>query len=117
MFESVYTIFLRSSWCGITRGLVIPDSAAAAAAAAAAAVASSGEAKTCSSSGRNGSSDLPDRSNLYIGIGRMLMSRSEVFRSQNGVAIEMQQRVFDVPSWNGGPRPPNSLCYEMPIVC
>lgn len=31
------------------------------------------------------------------------MSRTEIFRSQNGVAIEMVQRVFDVPPVTGKP--------------
>ncbi|GBF91388.1 hypothetical protein Rsub_04128 [Raphidocelis subcapitata] len=35
---------------------------------------------------------------LYIGVGRMLLGRAELFRARSGVAVEMVRRVYDVPS-------------------
>lgn len=35
---------------------------------------------------------------LCVGIGRASMSRTEMFRASHGVAVEMMQRVYDVPS-------------------
>jgi hypothetical protein len=38
---------------------------------------------------------------LYIGVGRLLMGRTELFRVQQGVAVKMVKRVYDVPSVPG----------------
>ena len=63
--------------CGITRGLVL-------------------------SSEPGSNPGLASREGLYIGIGQAMMPRSEIFRVSSGVAVQMEQRPFMVPSWNGG---------------
>lgn len=35
---------------------------------------------------------------LCIGLGRAQMGRVEIFREQHGVAVKLEQRVYDVPS-------------------
>jgi hypothetical protein len=35
---------------------------------------------------------------LCIGLGCAKMGRAEMFRVQHGVAVEMEQRVYEVPS-------------------
>jgi hypothetical protein len=35
---------------------------------------------------------------LCIGLGRTKMGRVEMFRVQHGVAVQMEQRVYEVPS-------------------
>lgn len=42
-----------------------------------------------------------ERSGLYIGQGKAMMSRSGIFRASEGVAIEMNNRVYKLPSFNG----------------
>lgn len=44
---------------------------------------------------------LPDRHQLCVGVGRVTAGRRELFRQQQGVAVEMVQRVFDVVPCNG----------------
>jgi len=44
---------------------------------------------------------LPDLQRLCVGIGRVTAGRRELFRQQQGVAVEMVQRVFDVAPCNG----------------
>ncbi len=44
---------------------------------------------------------LPERTHLHVGVGRALMSRKEMFRSSSGLAVAMEQRVFQVPPCNG----------------
>lgn len=41
------------------------------------------------------------RKGLYIGQGTTMMSRSGMFRALEGVAVEMKNRVFNLPSLNG----------------
>ena len=45
----------------------------------------------------------PDRRGLYVGVGRAMASRPEMFRLESGVAIAMEQPVFQVPSSQGEP--------------
>lgn len=39
---------------------------------------------------------------LCAGIGKACVGRAEMFRLQHGVAVQLTQRVYDVPSLNGG---------------
>ncbi|CAM6098706.1 unnamed protein product [Calypogeia fissa] len=41
------------------------------------------------------------RDNLFIGKGRVTMSRGQLFKETEGVAIEMTDRVFDLPPFHG----------------
>jgi len=41
------------------------------------------------------------RSGWFIGIGRALMTRASLFRETKGVAVEMVNRVFDLPAFSG----------------
>lgn len=45
---------------------------------------------------------LPSRDHLHLGVGRAVDSRVALFRSSEGLAIEMVQRVYDIPPVNGG---------------
>lgn len=38
---------------------------------------------------------------LPVGIGTACLGRGDMFRAQHGVAVELQQRVYDVPALNG----------------
>jgi hypothetical protein len=38
---------------------------------------------------------------LYVGVGRVTAGRVGLFRQQQGLAVEMTQRVFDIPPCNG----------------
>ncbi len=44
---------------------------------------------------------LPAR-RYYVGVGRAAMSRAEMFREEQGVAIHMETPVYRVPSVQGG---------------
>jgi hypothetical protein len=44
----------------------------------------------------------PSREGLYLGLGRAAAGRRGLFRAQQGLAVEMQQRVFELPSLSGG---------------
>jgi hypothetical protein len=46
---------------------------------------------------------LPPRDHLYLGVGRAQLSRKGMFRATSGLAVTMEQRVFQVPPVNGGP--------------
>jgi len=72
-----------SDWCGITRGTTLPAACAPPEA----------------------------RGRLHIGVGRAALSRADMFRAQSGVAVELTDRVFDVPPWDGA-RAPFSLARE-----
>ena len=65
-----------SEWCGVTRGTVIGSEAWVRA-------------------------GHLDRQGLFLGVGRMSVGRSELFRSERGVALLMDQPVFKVPSAQG----------------
>lgn len=41
------------------------------------------------------------RNGLYIGQGTTMMSRAGMFRALEGVAVELKNRVFNLPSLNG----------------
>ena len=42
-----------------------------------------------------------ERKGLYIGKGTAAMSRSGIFRVPHGIAVEMTERVYKLPSFNG----------------
>jgi hypothetical protein len=42
-----------------------------------------------------------ERNGLYIGQGRAMMSRAGMFRVLEGIAVDMSNRVFKLPSFNG----------------
>ena len=42
-----------------------------------------------------------ERSGWFIGIGRAMMTRGSLFRETKGVAVEMVNRVFDLPPFSG----------------
>lgn len=44
---------------------------------------------------------LPDRSHLAVGIGRVTTGRVGLFRQQEGLAVQLVSRVFDIPPCNG----------------
>lgn len=42
-----------------------------------------------------------ERNGLYIGQGTAMMSRAGIFRELKGVAVNMDNRVFKLPSFHG----------------
>ena len=46
-------------------------------------------------------SKLPSREGLFLGVGRAAAGRRGMFRQQEGLVVEMEQRVFDIPPCNG----------------
>lgn len=42
-----------------------------------------------------------ERNGLYIGQGITMMSRAGMFRVPHGVALDLNNRVFNLPSFNG----------------
>lgn len=42
-----------------------------------------------------------ERSGWFIGIGRVMMTRANLFRETKGVAVEMVNRVYDLPPFSG----------------
>lgn len=42
-----------------------------------------------------------ERSGLYIGQGITAMSRAGIFRASEGIAVDMNNRVFKLPSFYG----------------
>lgn len=42
-----------------------------------------------------------ERNGLYIGQGRAMMSRAGMFRALEGIAVDMSNRVFKLPSFRG----------------
>lgn len=42
-----------------------------------------------------------ERSGWFIGIGRAMMTRVSLFRETKGVAVEMVNRVYDLPPFSG----------------
>lgn len=42
-----------------------------------------------------------ERNGLYIGQGTTMLSRAGIFRVPQGVAVDMHNRVFELPSFNG----------------
>lgn len=57
----------------------------------------------------------------YIGVGRVTAGRRGLFRSQEGLAVEMVQRVFEIPPCNGESRRamlrPVRATFPCPLVC
>lgn len=43
----------------------------------------------------------PERNGLYIGQGTTMLSRAGIFRVSEGVAVDMTNRVYKLPSFNG----------------
>lgn len=66
-----------SSWCGITRGTTL---------------AADGNVPHANARG-----SARDRSALHVGVARAHMSRAEMFRSEQGVVLVLEQPVFRVP--------------------
>ncbi|CAK9874412.1 unnamed protein product [Sphagnum jensenii] len=56
---------------------------------------------TLSSQHANSQFEDTSRSGWFIGTGRAMMTRASLFRETKGVAVEMVDRVFDLPSFNG----------------
>jgi hypothetical protein len=46
-------------------------------------------------------SQLPDRLQLAVGVGRVTEGRRGLFRQQQGLAVEIVSRVYDIPACNG----------------
>jgi hypothetical protein len=44
---------------------------------------------------------LPDRQQLCVGVGRVTAGRRQLFKQQQGLAVEMVQRAFEVTPCNG----------------
>jgi hypothetical protein len=44
---------------------------------------------------------LPSRDRLHIGVGRALDGRVALFKAADGMAVEMVERVYDIPPCNG----------------
>jgi hypothetical protein len=44
---------------------------------------------------------LPDRQQLCVGMGRVTAGRRQLFKQQQGLAVEMVQRAFEVTPCNG----------------
>ena len=42
-----------------------------------------------------------ERNGLYIGQGTAMMSRAGMFRALEGIAVDMSNRVFKLPSFRG----------------
>lgn len=42
-----------------------------------------------------------ERNGMYIGQGKTLMSRAGIFRVPEGIAVEMTNRVYKLPSFHG----------------
>lgn len=42
-----------------------------------------------------------ERSGLYIGQGTTMMSRAGIFRVSQGIAVDMNNRIFQLPSFHG----------------
>ena len=42
-----------------------------------------------------------ERSGLYIGQGKAMLSRAGIFRVMEGLAVDMSDRVFNLPSLHG----------------
>jgi methyltransferase NSUN6 len=42
-----------------------------------------------------------ERKGLYIGQGITAMSRAGIFRVPHGIAVDMTERVYQLPSFNG----------------
>lgn len=42
-----------------------------------------------------------ERNALYIGQGATMMSRAGIFRASGGIAVDMNNRVFKLPSFHG----------------
>lgn len=58
-----------------------------------------------------------DRHGLYIGEGVALMSRAGIFRAKEGVAIEMNNQVYRLPSFNGMHQGLYFLCIGICDLC
>lgn len=75
IYATLSNVELGSSWCGITRGSIL---------------------------NQEGDPDgLASRANMYVGTGVSKVSRTQLFREKEGVAIVMQNRVYELPSLNG----------------
>lgn len=44
---------------------------------------------------------LSSQTNMYVGVGVSKVSRTQLFRDKEGVAITMHKRVYELSSFNG----------------
>lgn len=51
------------------------------------------------------------RSGWFIGTGRAMMTRANLFRESNGVAVQMLNRVFDLPPFHGATSEPFFISF------
>ena len=51
-----------------------------------------------------------ERNGLYIGQGTTMLSRAGIFRASQGIAIDMNSRVFKLPSFHGIVLPLSKTC-------
>lgn len=42
-----------------------------------------------------------ERSGMYIGRGKAMMTRSGIFRAPEGIAVDFSDRVYNLPSFRG----------------
>jgi len=89
-----------SNWTGINRGQVLrPPSPGAKNVSGS--EAPDGEGLPRKRSKKNAMPATVDRRNLHLGAGRLQMGRKEMFRAQQGLALKMEHRIYDIPACNG----------------
>ncbi|GLI66565.1 hypothetical protein VaNZ11_010453 [Volvox africanus] len=59
---------------------------------------------------------LPPRTGMYVGLARAVMSRQEMFRAREGLALELVEPVFRVPPAVGGLPPGWVMLQNLPSV-
>lgn len=59
----------------------------------------------------------PDRSALFIGLGRAELNRTEFFSERGGLAVTMQERVFRTPGCGGEGPGPQRRRLPRPAAC
>lgn len=56
---------------------------------------------------------LPGRQQLCVGLGRVTAGRRQLFKQQQGLAVEMVQRAFEVTPCNGEDRLASVNCQPV----
>lgn len=69
----------RSGWCGVNRGATL----------------------TPQLRQQLLATSQPELDSLCVGVGRVTAGRRQLFAQQAGLAVEMVQRVYDIPACNG----------------
>ncbi|GAX83364.1 hypothetical protein CEUSTIGMA_g10789.t1 [Chlamydomonas eustigma] len=90
-----------SRWCGIPRGMVLDGEGKKRQKQQRSCHEDNGVGGQGRRPGLGAEVELPDRTHLFLGMGRCVQGRRAMFRNQNGLAVEMVDRVYDVPSLNG----------------